>query len=191
MVKKLDSASDMSDSEESDDDTDGMRDDEEIGSVSFVYVGYQDGTIRKWDLRNGNCVLHIDKDTKKKTQQNGQCLIWSLKLFKNYLISGDSHGHVCVWDTRFGTLIKKFADLQADVLAIEVNSHYECVYASGVDSRVISIQLGDEPVLTSIFRGQSHDVKSLAVLNAGTLLSGGVTTDICVYKLEEGGRFND
>jgi hypothetical protein len=43
---------------------------------------------------------------------------------------------------------------------------------------------------SSIFRGQSHDIKSLVMLNKNTLLSGGVTTDICVYKLEDG-RFKD
>ena len=45
-------------------------------------------------------------------------------------------------------------------------------------------------MVSSIFRGQSHDIKSLIVLNPNTLLSGGVTTDICIYKLQDG-RFKD
>lgn len=70
------------------------------------------------------------------------------------------------------------------------------VYASGVDSNVIHIQLTNDDsinniVLTSIFRGQSHDIKSLLILNPRTLLSGGINTDICVYKLEDSGRFRD
>ena len=45
--------------------------------------------------------------------------------------------------------------------------------------------------MTSIFRGQSHDIKSLLLLNQHTLLSGGINTDICVYNLEQSGRFRD
>jgi len=45
-------------------------------------------------------------------------------------------------------------------------------------------------VVSSIFRGQSHDIKGLVLLNKNTLLSGGVTTDICLYKLQDG-RFKD
>jgi hypothetical protein len=48
----------------------------------------------------------------------------------------------------------------------------------------------EEWVFASIFRGQSHDVKSLLLLNHKQLLSAGVTTDICVYNLT-GGRFTD
>ena len=117
-------------------------------------------------------------------------MIWCLRLFRDVIISGDSKGHVCVWDTKFGTLIKKFTSLQADILALEINPRFSCVYATGVDSRVISIQLGtDTPTQTSIFRGQSHDIKSLVLLNSRTLISGGITTDMCIYNLEDGGRF--
>ena len=27
----------------------------------FVYGGYEDSSIRKWDTENGNCVLHFVK----------------------------------------------------------------------------------------------------------------------------------
>ena len=43
-----------------------------------------------------------------------------------------------------------------------------------------------KPVLTSIFRGQSHDIKALKIVSSKMLLSGGETTDICIYKLENG-----
>ena len=38
----------------------------------------------------------------------------------------------------------------------------------------------------SLFRGQSNDVKSLVLLGENDLISGGVTTDVCVYKLNRG-----
>ena len=79
------------------------------------------------------------------------------------------------------------------MLALEVCSKNECIYATGVDSRVINIQFNAQEndwMLSSIYRGQSHDIKSLVMLNPNCLLSGGVTTDICVYKLQDG-RFKD
>ena len=78
---------------------------EDLGGASHAYAGYADGTIKKWDLSSGNCILHVEKQSKKESQG---CLIWRLLLFKGYLISGDSKGEVCVWDQAFGTLFKKF-----------------------------------------------------------------------------------
>jgi len=46
-----------------------------------------------------------------------------------------------LWDPEHGTLIKTFKQLQADILAIEVNPITKTIYASGVDARVLTIQL--------------------------------------------------
>mmetsp|Transcript_27453 Transcript_27453/g.19825 ORF Transcript_27453/g.19825 Transcript_27453/m.19825 type:complete len:81 (+) Transcript_27453:714-956(+) len=67
--------------------------------------------------------------------------MWSLRLFKGYLITGDSKGDLSVWDPNHGTLVSKFKGLKADIMTLEVNDAYDCVYASGVDSRVLQIQL--------------------------------------------------
>jgi hypothetical protein len=59
---------------------------------------------------------------------------------------------------------------------------------------VISLQFEDGPdggwSFTSIYRGQSHDINCLVLWDKKTLLTGGVTTDICIYKLKSG-RFPD
>lgn len=73
------------------------------------------------------------------------------------------------------------------------------IYASGIDSKVISIRLIQEEssiigsteglkqwIYAGSIWGQSHDVKSLCLLNETTLISGGMTTDICIYPLIEG-----
>ena len=62
------------------------------------------------------------------------------------------------------------------------------VYATGVDSRIMSVQRSDSGqwVFLSLFRGQSNDIKSLLLVTPGELISAGVNTDICVYKLAEG-----
>ena len=177
-----------------DSDSDIQDDDEEIGNVSHIFAGYADGTIKKWDVKQGNCVLHIEKQTKKEIKSQGPCYIWTLKKYKGYLISGDSKGEISIWDDNFGTLVKKFNQLQGDILTMEINPVFDCLYATGVDSRVVSIALSssvdedgtsgpEEWVLSSIYRGQSHDIKSLVMLGKNSLISGGITTDICFYKL--------
>lgn len=167
-----------------------------MGPASHVFAGYADGTLKKWEIQSGNSVLHIEKHIKKQLGTQ-KCLIWKLRIFQNFLISGDSQGEVCIWDSKFGTLVKSFNHLKADILALEVNHKLQTIYATGVDSRVVSISLLEDIetsnkdwVLSSIYRGQSHDIKSLIMLDNDTLLSGGVTTDICIYKLQEG-RFKD
>lgn len=66
-------------------------------------------------------------------------MIWNMKLYKGFLISGDSKGEVTIWDSEFGTLIKTFNNLQADINALEINEEFKTVYASGIDSRVLAI----------------------------------------------------
>ena len=75
-------------------------------------------------------------------------------MVKENLVSGDSTGEVCVWDIQFGTLVKTFNQLKADVLALTCSG--DNLYASGVDSRVINLQLNGETedwILSSIYRG--------------------------------------
>jgi len=61
-------------------------------------------------------------------------------LFKKYLISGDSKGELSIWDAEFGTLQKTFNHLKGDINGIEVNESFNAVYASGIDSRILTIQ---------------------------------------------------
>lgn len=140
---------------------DSEEEDEDLGPVSHLIAGYADGTIKKWEIKTGNCVLHIEKQTKKEQKKEGPCLIWKLKLFNNEaIVSGDSKGEVCIWDINFGTLTKCIKFLKADILALEVSNKLNSIYATGVDSRVINITLNQDPetgfsdwILSSIFRG--------------------------------------
>ena len=79
----------------SEDDQDGGLD---VGGISHVYAGYADGTLKKWNLKENNCVLHIEKQTQKEQKKSGPCYMWKLQIFESYLISGDSKGEVCIWD---------------------------------------------------------------------------------------------
>lgn len=154
-----------------------------------LFAGYADSSIRRWDLSSGSSVLHFEKLNAKK-QRKQECMMWQLRLYSgDYLVSGDSQGDVCLWDARSGTLVKRVSQLKGDVLALEVCPATRSVYASGADSRVVSLQLEEETgewVFASVCRGQSHDVKSLLLVTPKQLLSAGVTTDVCIYNLVDG-----
>jgi len=112
---------------------------DEKSVVKSLFVGYADSSIRKWDLNTGNSVLHFEKLTKKAQKKVGSCFIWQLKIFKEYIISGDSQGDLTVWDAEFGTLVKQFKNLKGDINSIELNEDYSSIYASGADSRIVVI----------------------------------------------------
>jgi WD40 repeat protein len=92
--------------------------------VKTLFAGYSDSSIRKWDIQTGNSILHFQKLTKKALKKTGTCLIWKLKLFKGFLLCGDSMGDIVVWDSEFGTLVKQFNNLKGDINSIEVNEQY-------------------------------------------------------------------
>ena len=66
--------------------------------------------------------------------------MWCLKNVNDeYLFSGDSFGTLKIWDATHGTLIKSFNQLKADISQITVNLKHGIVYATGVDSRILSV----------------------------------------------------
>jgi len=97
------------------------------------------------------------------------------------LIAGCSDGQMRLFETKFGTVMRSYRRHEADVLALAYNNKNDIFYASGADSKIVAYKyVRDEWVLVGEERGQSHDVKTLLLINEGsTLLSGGVTTDIC------------
>ena len=58
---------------------------------------------------------------------------------RSFLISGDSEGDLIIWDSTFGTQLKKFSSLKGDILDIEINDSFSMIYATGIDSRILSI----------------------------------------------------
>lgn len=54
------------------------------------------------------------------------------------------------------------------------------------------IEIGKEWVYSGNTRGQSHDIKALIYLESHQcLISGGVSTDLCIYSLEKYGKLQD
>lgn len=156
----------------------------------IFYTGHSNGTICKWNFETGQTLLTLSNPSAEK-----DVLMWSLcSINSKFLLCGDSTGKLLVYDINFGVLVKEFKEHTGDILTIISNNNLNepCVYYTGIDSLICSVKLNlknNEWILTSSFRGQSHDINSLCLLNENYLLGGGITTDICIYHLYNGNMF--
>ncbi|GIL46659.1 hypothetical protein Vafri_3595 [Volvox africanus] len=129
--------------------------------------------------------------------------VWRvLSLPDGTVVSGDSDGAVQMWDGQFGTLLQRFTQHRADVLALAATEDGAAVFAAGVDSQVAMFARisGDEGAgahsvqswaYTHYKRPHTHDVRALALLavpddsNGGgrgaVLLSGAVDAQLMAY----------
>jgi len=156
---------------------------------NILYVGYEKGAIRKFDLSSGNVLLTMNLNTKE--------LVWKLLSIKNddVIAVASSTGTISFFETKFGTLRSELKTHDADILCLETNESQSVIYATGLDSKIVTLEkvVGNTEsgnraantwVISSVDRGQSHDVKALKLLAPNVLISGGLTTDICIYNLE-------
>lgn len=137
--------------------------------ANTVFSGCSDGGIYKWKV-DGTMLHRI----------NNKHAVWTLEINShNELITGDADGAVSVWDVRSCTLLQTFKEHEGDILALAVEDNH--IYATGADSRVIKLTRHKNSwILQGKCRGQSHDIRALAKYK-DLLLSGGVTSDVCIY----------
>ena len=168
-----------------------------LAEENILFVGYEKGIIRKFDFKTNNVIT-----TMKLAKQD---IIWKIIYLEkdDQLFAGSSDGNISIFDTKFGVISQQLKTHEGDILTLEKNSSGTTVYVSGVDSKIVSIQKvfpellinqkaiqENKWIISSNDRGQSHDVKSIILLQDDLLISGGITTDICLYKLENG-KFPD
>ncbi|KAL3822717.1 hypothetical protein ACHAXA_000982 [Cyclostephanos tholiformis] len=201
--------------------------DEGMGG-SVIFAGVADGTIRRFDcvtslvtgpISTGSVIAsssgsaainHRWKSTLRMTVENRglreSTKVWALEaLSDGTVISGDSLGHVQIWDGMSGTMTQTFDHNEsgADVLCLAVSEDENKIFASGVDSSVRCIQRqgstasadGERKWISSnSHRKHSHDVKALAICHKETshnsnplelLVSGSVDTRICSYIVKD------
>ena len=109
------------------------------------------------------------------------------------IATGDSKGQVIIWDSINMIETARFSEHKADVVALCAGpSGKDTLYATGIDSKLVSFAKTESKgwIYTSCIRGQSHDINAVCTLGANEIVSGGVTTDICVYPLVNG-RFKE
>ena len=165
----------------------------ENSTNNIIYTGHSNGVINKINLQTGQTMLSINTSLNVKNIEEKN-MIWSLcSINTKYLFAGDSTGRLLILDMKTGNITQEINEHKGDILTMCFNNNLEkpIIYYSGVDSLIGCIKYdkkNNEFIFTSSFRGQSHDVNTLALLDDDTLLSGGNTTDICIYHLFNGGN---
>ena len=106
--------------------------------------------------------------------------------------SGDSTGAVCLWDGVVGSLLRRFARHDADVLCVAIAG--DCVFAAGADSKVVCLERhADEWSFAAAHRPHVLDVRALCVSEDAegrpTLLSGALDAKLCAYAASNGRSF--
>jgi len=196
---------------------------------SVLFAGVADGTIRRYDCNTSRVlgaistgsVLNSSKDSTSVSYRWNSTLrmtvenrglqeatkVWALAaLSDGTVVSGDSLGHVQIWDGMSGTMTQTFDHNEsgADVLCLAVSDDENKIFAGGIDPRVQCIQRqclppssGNNQESTPVRkwinaqanRKHTHDVKALAICHKATsqgsnelLVSGSVDTRICMYS---------
>ena len=152
----------------------------------------EDGRLDYQYLNPSHTPHHLDEDHAlngygKKVKSIGRHRLTVCEVIEGeWIFVGDESGRLHVLEAKFCTPVKTFHEHAAAILAIKVDAASKTVYFSGSDSRVSMVRLvGDEWRLGTSIRGQSHDVLALELVD-GYLVSGGVSTDLCFYSLEQG-----
>lgn len=141
--------------------------------------------------------------------------IWSIKVLSDStVVTGDSRGHVQLWDGETGVLMVTLHQHTAEILALAVSPDECQIFASGVDCRVTCVRkvslrnlIGPGEMLlpsdnnwvySTSHNPHSHDVLALEICNTGpataqspggkVLISGGVDTKMCLYSIDEFAR---
>eukprot|EP00571_Detonula_confervacea_P004590 CAMPEP_0172328756 /NCGR_PEP_ID=MMETSP1058-20130122/60518_1 /TAXON_ID=83371 /ORGANISM="Detonula confervacea, Strain CCMP 353" /LENGTH=1426 /DNA_ID=CAMNT_0013045885 /DNA_START=107 /DNA_END=4387 /DNA_ORIENTATION=+ len=205
---------------------------------SVIFAGVADGTIRRFDCttsittgpistgtvlapsRGSASISYRWKSTLRMTVENRglreATKVWALEaLSDGTVISGDSLGHIQIWDGMSGTMTQTFDhnESDADVLCLAVSEDENKIFASGIDSSVRCIERQCSPptadgpqnvtfestpvrkwISSNSHRKHSHDVKALAICHKETstsskplelLVSGSVDTRICTYVTKD------
>lgn len=102
---------------------------------SHIACSGADGSVRVWHVDTWQPLSRyvLESEGRRKPP-----LVWSVLLLSDLtVVTGDSTGHVCFYDGRHGTLVRRFASHQADILALAASADESRVFASGVDQKVV------------------------------------------------------
>uniref|UniRef100_A0A0K0DW02 Cirhin n=1 Tax=Strongyloides stercoralis TaxID=6248 RepID=A0A0K0DW02_STRER len=154
--------------------------------TSVIGIGILDTII--FIRLNGNTEIKRYVVKLPKRDLNVEVIVWSLAFLGKTLVSGDSLGRTCLWNSKNGSLIKIISTHQGHVLALAVNGTN--IFASGTDYRiqVISALTSREKKFDYATKGQriihSNDVRALAAIDEW-LISGGAEHELYVSKKHE------
>lgn len=160
-----------------------------------LFCGGADSMIRCVVAQSGRTLFSMT------VENYGQepTLIWSLKVLSDFtVISGDSLGHVQVWDGGVGTLLQTFAVHEADVLSVQVSADESRIFATGIDSKIMQFACIDSSnnvgsprkwVSTQGRRYHTHDLLSMIVTKDRDgneiIIAGGIDTQLSYLQVTD------
>lgn len=174
----------------------------QIVSITFqsrkvAVVGCSDGTIRAYDMSKGYMLRHmtIGSDVPGGAKD---IIVWAVKCLPNgNIVSGDSTGHVCIWDGKTYTQSQKLASHKADVLSLAISADGLSIVSGGMDRRTVHHKQtsvsGSRWTKAWGRRYHDHDVKAMAAFEGGrisVIITGGPDTHPVVMPLKDLGKAN-
>lgn len=134
-----------------------------------IVGGCADGRIRVWSYAKDTKgrILSTMRVDKSKTEST---LVWTLEVLpnRNQLLSGDSTGHVKIWDLKFFSLMQSFKIHDADVLCIVSDVKEERFFSAGIDRKIHQYDLLHAKSSTKWVHSfnrllHSNDIRSMAI----------------------------
>ncbi|PNH74916.1 hypothetical protein VD0001_g2607 [Verticillium dahliae] len=166
-------------------------------SRDVVVVGCSDSTLRAYDMRNG---LMLRKMTLGADLAGGskEIIVWSVKCLPNGdIVSGDSTGHVTIWDGKTYTQMQRLQSHRQDVLSLAASNDGTALLSGGMDRRTVLYKktAGASSRWGKVWsrKYHDHDVKAMASFESAKMsvvVSGGPDASPVVLPLKELGREN-
>ncbi|KAH7367702.1 U3 small nucleolar RNA-associated protein [Plectosphaerella cucumerina] len=166
-------------------------------SRDVVVVGCSDSTLRAYDMRNGNM---LRKMTLGSDLVGGakEIIVWSVRcLPSGEIISGDSTGHVTIWDGKTYTQMQRILSHRQDVLSLAAAADGTSFFSGGMDRRTVlykrTTSNGGRWGKVWSRKYHEHDVKTMASYESAKIsvvVSGGPDASPIVLPLKEHGREN-
>ena len=154
----------------------------ETGGHIRVFSGHSDGSLVRWTL---------GRKAPEVIVQGKSAVLQVLALSAGEVACGDKAGFVSIWDMEVSVRKVALKTHKGPILAMRAAEARDTIYATGCDSLLVAVQKEEEHwKVQNSERGQSHDVLALEVVDKRTLVSGGITTDLCIHALTESGYFH-
>lgn len=151
-------------------------------SLSFennfiIIAGYADSTMRVFDTRSGQLIRNMSLGAGPKDGPR-EILVWSVKCTSHgTILSGDSTGTVCFWDTNTHSLMQRIKSHDADILTVAVSADGNVAFSGGMDRTTVFYQRragekgkkGSRWTKVAHSRLHNHDLKAMATFESKDL----------------------
>ncbi|KAK1755019.1 quinon protein alcohol dehydrogenase-like superfamily [Echria macrotheca] len=156
----------------------------------IVVVGCSNSTICVYDIRNGALLRQMSLGAGVSGGPKS-IIVWSVKcLPRGDIVSGDSTGHVCIWDGKTYTQAQRIQSHTQDVLCLAVSANGSQILSGGMDRRTVLYEpkAGHNGRWSKVYHRKyhNHDVKAMASFESPTMsvvVSGGLDASPVVVPL--------